>query len=65
MAKPENRERDNAQAKRERAYLTDGYVRTLLRIRTPLKSKDIPHAMVEAKRLQLQILRTLKNGTNA
>jgi len=61
ISKPGNRERDRANAKRERDRLTDGYIRTILSMRTPLKSKAIPQAMVEAKRIQLQITRRIKD----
>lgn len=64
MSKPENRERDRTQSKRERDNLTDGYIRTILSMRTPLKSEAIPQAMVEAKRIQLQITRRIKDATN-
>jgi hypothetical protein len=64
MSKPGNRERDRANSKRERDRLTDGYIRTILSMRTPLKSETIPQAMVEAKRVQLQITRRIKDATN-
>jgi len=64
MSKPGNRERDRAHAKRERDNLTDGYIRTILSMRTPLKSEVIPQAMVEAKRVQLQITRRIKDVAN-
>lgn len=64
MSKPGNREHDRAQSQRERDSLTDGYIRTILRMRTPLRSEVIPQAMVEAKRVQLLITRRIKDGTN-
>ena len=64
MSKPGNRERGMAQAKHARDNLTDGYVRTVLIMRTPLKFEDVPQEMVEAKRMQLQITRRIKDGRN-
>jgi hypothetical protein len=65
MSKPGNRERDRINAKHARNNLTDGYVRTVLIMRTPLKFEDVPQAMVEAKRVQIQIRRKIKDGSNA
>ena len=64
MSKPGNRERDRINAKHARNNLTDGYVRTVLIMRTPLKFEDVPQAMVEAKRVQLQITRRIKDVAN-
>jgi len=64
LAKPGVRERSVARAKHTRNTLTDGYVRTVLSFRTILEPEDVPQDMVEAKRVQLQIKRKIKNGTN-
>jgi hypothetical protein len=44
-----------------RARLPEALVRKILTQRTTLNSKDIPQSLVEAKRLQIQILRMIKN----
>lgn len=54
------RDRELRQAYAEK--LTDAYVRRSISKRSPLKSRDIPQAMVEAKRVQLQIMRRIKDG---
>ena len=64
MSKPGNRERDRTNSKRDRDCLTDGYIRTILSMRTLLSAEDIPQEMVEAKRMQLQITRRIKDGIN-
>lgn len=45
---------------KDREELADKYVLSLLRQGTNLKRDDIPEELVEAKRLQIQIERTLK-----
>lgn len=51
----------SARQKRTVLALPDSYVIGLLRDSTSLTSKDIPQSLVEVKRLQLQILRMIKN----
>ena len=56
------RDRELRQAYAEK--LTDAYVRRAITKGTPIKPKQVPQAMVEAKRVQLQITRRIKDGTN-
>ena len=56
------RDRELRQAYAEK--LTDAYVRRAISKGSPLKPRDIPQAMVEAKRVQLQIMRRIKDGRN-
>jgi hypothetical protein len=44
------------------AEASDGFIRTLLSKRSPLKSSDFPPELIEAKRIQLQILRRIRDG---
>lgn len=44
----------------QRQRLTDGAVRSMLTNGTSMRNQDIPQALVEAKRLQLQITRLVK-----
>ena len=46
------------------AEASDGFIRTLLSKRSPLKSSDFPPELIEAKRIQLQILRRIRDGNN-
>jgi hypothetical protein len=55
------REKVNARLRSLRNNLPDHYVRTVLTQRTALDAKDIPQSLVEVKRLQIQILRMVKN----
>jgi hypothetical protein len=65
LSKPGVRERGKSRSQSYRNELTDGYVRTVLSFRTPLDPEAIPQAMVEAKRVQIQIRRKIKDGSNA
>jgi hypothetical protein len=56
----ENPERPRASARHCAANLTEGYVRGELARRTQLHSGDIPQALIELKRVQIQINRELK-----
>ena len=50
-----------------RAYsekLTDAFVRRAITKGTPIKPEHVPQAMIEAKRVQLQITRRIKDGSN-
>jgi len=60
VAKPENREAMVARAKRDREELKLGYVKTLF---NGGWSENIPVELVEAKRIQVQIRRAIKNMT--
>lgn len=57
-------ERDRELRRLYSEKLTDAYVRRVISKHSPLKSQDIPQAMVEAKRVQLLITRKIKDGTN-
>lgn len=52
--------KNRIKSKRKAALLEDGYVLSVLCARTNLMYKDIPAELLEAKRLQLQILRESK-----
>jgi hypothetical protein len=56
---------DRALRAKYEAELTDAVVRRALSKNRAFKGKDVPPELIVAKRLQLQILRTVKNGTNA
>jgi len=64
MSQPEVRERSRSQSKNYRDQLQDGYVRTLLSLRTRLNPKTIPAELVETKRIQLQIRKVIENGND-
>jgi len=64
LSKPGVREHGKNRSQSYRDELTDGYVRTVLSFRTLLKAEDVPQAMVEAKRVQLQITRRIKDATD-
>ena len=57
MAKPDNREKMNAKARKDREELSLGYVNVLL---GGTKHKRLPTEMLEAKRVQIQIRRALE-----
>jgi phage-related minor tail protein len=64
-AKQQDRvERDRELRKSYAEKLTDAYVRRAITHGTPIKPEQVPQAMIEAKRVQLQILRRIKDGTN-
>ena len=58
LSKPENREVMRVRAKKNRDELSLGYVETLL---GGQKLGKLPVELLEAKRMQIQILRALKN----
>lgn len=62
--KARNPDRDLAYERDARERLTDGYVRQTLAVGTPLRAAQIPQSLVEAKRLQLQIHRLIKEQEN-
>lgn len=64
MSQPEVRERSRSKSKNYRDQLPDGYVRTLLSLRTVLAPKAIPSELVKVKQIQLQIRKAIKNGAN-
>jgi len=53
------RDRELRQAYAEK--LTDAYVRRAITKGTPIKPEQVPQAMIEAKRVQLQITRRIKD----
>lgn len=57
--------RDQIRFLREREELADGYVKRQLTKYSGLKSKDIPPALIEAKRAQLQLSRLVSPRRNA
>jgi hypothetical protein len=64
IAKPTKRERMVVRAKKYRTEASAGYVRMLLSRHTTVQPSDIPTELVEAKRMQLQILRRVRDGNN-
>jgi len=56
------RDRELRQAYAEK--LTDAYVRRAITKGTLIKPEQVPQAMIEAKRVQLQITRRIKDGSN-
>ena len=58
-----NKEKINAIHKISRENLSDSYVKELLTVKSGLSCKDIPHELIEIKRVQLLIERHIKNQT--
>ena len=57
-------ERDRELRRLYSEKLTDAYVKRIVSRHSLLNAEDIPHAMVEAKRIQLLIKRRIKDATN-
>ena len=55
-----NKYKEQAYYKDRRKNLVDRYVISLIRKKSSLKVKDIPKSLIEAKRMQILINRTLK-----
>lgn len=55
-----NKDKSNGHRKEQARNLADSYVMDLIRSGTSLKYKDIPSILIEAKRIQMLINRTIK-----
>lgn len=58
-----NKDKSNGHRKEQARNLADSYVMDLIRSGTSLKYKDIPSILIEAKRIQMLIKRTIKEMT--